>query len=108
MKTFRKERITSLLREELSNIIIRELEFDGALVTLTDVDVARDLEKATVWVGIIPSEKANPVLELLEKSKSHLQYLLLKKMNIRRVPRLSFKLDTSAESAARVEKGLMD
>ncbi|HAS94996.1 TPA: ribosome-binding factor A, partial [Candidatus Wolfebacteria bacterium] len=43
---YRKERLSNLIEEELSNIIVRELEFDGALVTITGVELSEDSDFA--------------------------------------------------------------
>ncbi len=41
-------RVNELLKRELSGIITRELNFEGALVTLNQVDVTPDLKHAHV------------------------------------------------------------
>ncbi len=108
MRPFRKEKIGSLILEELNNILIREIEFKDALVTLTNVDISSDLEIARVGFSVIPSEKADYVLKILEKFTGRLQFWLLRKMNIRPMPKLLFKIDYGIENAARVEKLLLD
>ena len=108
MKFFRSERVQSLIREELAKIIIREMEFPGALVTITEVEVDKKLEHAKVRVSVIPSEATDRSLAALEKSAGTLQYLLTKKMNIKPMPRSAFALDRGPERAAKVEKLLND
>ncbi|MEK9183794.1 MAG: 30S ribosome-binding factor RbfA [Patescibacteria group bacterium] len=108
MRAFRKEKIGSLILEELNNILIREIEFKDALVTLTDVDVSSDLEIAKVGFSVIPSEKSDYVLKILNKFKGRLQFWLLKKINIRPMPKLMFKINYGIENAAEVEKLLLE
>ncbi|MFH1759411.1 MAG: 30S ribosome-binding factor RbfA [Patescibacteria group bacterium] len=107
MKTFRQERLNSLIQEELNKILIKELEFDGSLVTLTSVAVSKDLGFVTVGISVIPSEKAEGALKKLEKFKPRLQHLLYEKIKIHRSPKLIFKIDWGYEEAAKVEKSLM-
>lgn len=108
MKYFRKERVSSLIQEELNKIILREIEIPGALITITGVDVSKDLERAIVKFSVYPSDQAEKVLKILEKNRRHLQYLLIKKINIKPMPKISFKIDYGPEKAARVEKVLLN
>ncbi len=103
----RSSRVSKLIREELSKIILRELEFPGALATITQVDVDKKLESAKVMVSVMPSKSSAEVLEELGKSARHLQYLLLRKINIKPLPRIIFELDRGPENAAAVEKALL-
>lgn len=104
---FRSERVSKLIREELAKIIIREVEFDGALVTITAVAVDKKLEHAKISVSVIPSASGAASLKELEKRTGALQYLLMKKINIKPMPRIAFALDRGPERAAGVEKVLL-
>lgn len=101
-------RVASVIQEELSKIIIRELEFPGFLVTITFVDVDRKMEGALVYFGVIPSEQAAAALRILNKARGFLQHLLLKKMNIKPMPEIIFKIDKGVERAAAIEKLLIE
>jgi ribosome-binding factor A len=100
---FRSERVSKLIREELSKMILREVEFP-ALATITEVEVDKKLEGARVKVSVIPASGEKAVLAELEKRADSLQYLLLRKINIKPMPRISFVLDHGFENAAKVEK----
>lgn len=107
MRFFRSERVQSLIQEELGKIILREVELSGALATITGVEVDRKLERARVDVSVIPSAAAPAALAELVKRTGHLQHLLMKKMNIKPMPRIMFELDRGPENAAAVEKALL-
>ena len=53
----RHQRVESLIQEELNQIILKEAEFPGALVTVTAVMVQKDLDYANVMISVIPGEK---------------------------------------------------
>lgn len=108
MKYHRPERVSDLIIEELNKIILKEVEVEGTLITITDAEVAKDLSRAVVKFSVYPSEKSLEVLKVLEKKRSHFQYLLLRKMNIRPMPQISFKIDLGPEKAAVVEKRLLE
>jgi len=46
-------RVNELLKRELSGIIAREVTFEGALVTINQVDVTADLKNADVFVSVL-------------------------------------------------------
>jgi ribosome-binding factor A len=104
----RSERVANLIKEELSKIISREIEFPGCLMTITGVDVDAKLEKAIVNFSVLPSEKFEEVLKILEKNRRHLQYLLMKKINIKPMPEIEFRIDRGPEKAAEIEKILLE
>ncbi len=107
MRFFRSERVSKLIREELAKIILRELEFPDALVTITSVEVDKKLEHAKVNMSVIPSSEDEAALAVLVKATPHLQYLLMKKINIKPMPRIAFAIDRGPENAASVEKVLL-
>lgn len=104
----RPERVANLIREELSKLIVRELEFGGALVTLTTVEVNAKMELAKVGVTVFPSGQAKEVLRTLKRAQGELQYKMVRILNIRPMPRIDFFVDHGPENAARVEKALLE
>lgn len=105
---YRKDRVSELIRKNLAEILLRNIEVEGALITLTEVDVNKDLDRAITKISVIPSEKADRVLEVLEKSRGYLQGMLNDKINIRPMPQIVFKIDKGVERAATVEKRLLE
>ncbi|KKU15242.1 ribosome-binding factor A [Candidatus Wolfebacteria bacterium RIFCSPLOWO2_01_FULL_45_19] len=104
----RPQRVSSLIERELSAIIMRELEFENCLVTITGVEVNNKLERAIVKFSVYPSEKLKGVSAILNKSRGRLQFLLGRKINIMPMPRIEFHEDKGLEEAAKVEKALMN
>ena len=105
---FRNLRVANLIRDELGALILRELEFPGALVTITEVVADKKLEGAKVRVSILPANKTKGALATLVKNAGLLQHLLSRKLNIKPMPRIHFELDPGPEKAAVVEKLLLD
>jgi ribosome-binding factor A len=111
----RVERVNNLILEELSKIIAKEIEFPStgsgqspALVTLTEVSVSENMDEALVRFSVLSSDRAEEVLKILNKNLRHLQHLLLKKINIKPMPKIRFEIDRGLEMAAMVEKKLLD
>jgi ribosome-binding factor A len=108
--SLRMERVRELLKREIGEVIRRELPFSEAgVVNVNDVDVAPNLQNATVYVGILggAAQKAK-ALELLAKNRKRIQGLVAKGVVLKYTPRLRFVLDESVERGNRVLKILDD
>ncbi len=105
---YKKEKLESLIRAELSKIIAKELEFENSLMTITEVETSDDLKTAAVNFSVYPSEKSKEVLKKLDAKHSYLYHLLRKKIRINMLPKIKFKIDTGIEQAAKIEKILID
>lgn len=101
-------RVSNLIRDELSNLLLREVETPGALLTITEVIVDSKLDTAKVKVSVLPSEKAAMALSELKSKRGELQHLLNHKLNIKPMPRISFEIDHGPEKAAGIEKILLN
>ena len=105
---YRQERLVKVFEAELSKIIEKELEFSGALVTITSVEFTDKLDHARIDFSVFPSEKAEESLKTLNENKFELRKLLGKKVMMRMMPQLDFQIDHGTENAAIVEKLLID
>lgn len=98
----RKLRVNELLRRELSIIVTRELTFEGALVTINQVDVTPDLKNAHVYVSVLGPGSGAAVITKLEEHRVALQTELARHVVLKYTPHLRFHLDDSIERGARV------
>lgn len=73
------------------------------LVTVTGVDVARDLRSARIFVSILGSDvERAATMEGLASAAGHLRSRLGKSLRLRSAPEVSFRLDESIARAARI------
>jgi len=103
------ERVNEMLKYEIANIL-RESFFveEAGLVTVTHVETAKDLKDATVWVSVLGAD-SDKVIEDLQKKAWEIKSLLKeRKLSLRYLPNLHFKVDRTAEKAARVEELLKE
>ena len=103
----RKERGSELVRNELSTLIMRELELD-AIMTIMRVEITDKLAAAHIYVGMLPNKKTDKVLGVLNKRVKYLERQLLAKINIKPMPELIFHLDKGSLNAAEVERALLE
>jgi len=101
----RTERINALLREQLSELVQRGVKDPRVtgLVSITAVEVTRDLSQAKVHVSVYgtPEERAI-VLAGLTSAASFFRRELRQRLDLRWIPDLVFVADTSIERGARV------
>lgn len=96
MRPYRDLKMSSLIQEELGQMLLREFDFEEALVTITKVEVSPDLLQAKIGLSILPYESGPEVFSQIKERRRELQHKLLKKMKIRAVPHLVFYVDTEA------------
>lgn len=102
----RLTKISERIREELSAILLMESS-DPRLkgVTITDVDVDRELAFAEVYVSTIEgSPRSNEVLNTLDHAQGFLRSELAHRMDLRVFPRLRFHWDPTLEHADKIEQ----
>lgn len=85
-----------MLKREVSTVIQRDFEWKGILVTVSAVEVTKDLKEAKVWVSVLGGG-AEPVLEKLSRKAGFVQSKVMKRVTLRNTPVLSFRHDASAE-----------
>lgn len=105
---FRPDRVSSLIEKELSRIMVREVEFEDAVVTITRVDVGSKLDIASVYVAVIPEARNGAVMRILAREQGKLHHLLSRTLNIRPMPQIRFVYDAGADNAGRIEKLMLD
>ena len=100
----RVARVSNLIKEELGYLLEREVEFPEALVTVMEVACSRKMERAVVYLSVLPVHKSDAMLKIARENQARLQFLLLKKMHIRPMPRIHFEIDRGQDNAERVEE----
>jgi ribosome-binding factor A len=101
----RTERVSELIRHELSDLLLRELRdprLDG-LISITQVELTPDLYNARISVSVM-SETADPgeAVKALNAAAGFLHKELVHRLEMRRVPFLTFQIDKSIEEGAAV------
>ncbi|MCH7506891.1 MAG: 30S ribosome-binding factor RbfA [Proteobacteria bacterium] len=100
----RSDRVAGSLRRELAKLIQMELrDPEVGFISLSDVEVSRDLAHAKVFVTVFESEKAGSSLKALKRAAGFLRSRLGQEMRIRSVPELHFHHDASVETGQRMD-----
>jgi ribosome-binding factor A len=102
----RAERVAEAIREEVATFLAEDVKDPRitGLVTVTGVDVTRDLRHAKVYVSVMGSDTERAAtLDGLASVATHLRSRLGRALRLRLAPEISFHLDESIARAARIE-----
>lgn len=106
MSIRRRRQIASILREEISEIIQREMK-DPRLgfVTVTRVDISTDISNAKVMVSVYGGEEEQrQTIDALDHATGYIRKLLAPRLSMRSIPQLQFQLDQSMEHAETISR----
>jgi len=101
----RSQRVSDLLREEIADIVIYRLKDPRiGFITITGVDVTDDIKIARVYVSVLKDEDKKNTLDILNSAKSFIRSELSKRLRIKSIPGIEFRLDTSIEYGDKIDK----
>jgi len=108
VRSQRQLRIGELIRHALSESLerreLRDPGLDQVSVTVTEVQISRDMKNATAFVMPLGGGGTDRVLESLSRAVPFFRRCLSKRVSLRRVPALSFELDKSFDNANRINE----
>jgi len=102
--TQRTKRVDELLRQEISQILSREIaDPEIGFATVTEVETAPDLRHARVWFSVIGQKaERDQTVRALERAMVYVRRQLGTRLRLRRIPELHVRLDDSVERGTRV------
>ena len=106
----RRERVGDLLRDEVSEIIQREMS-DPRLgfVSITRVELSPDLKYARMYISVMGDEDERAsAMVALNNASGFIRRQLAPRLRMRVIPDVSFRLDRSMEHAENVARILRD
>ncbi|WP_232697174.1 30S ribosome-binding factor RbfA [Brevibacillus daliensis] len=105
MNKTRMSRVSEEIKKELSILLQREMKDPRiGFVTVTDVEVTSDLQQAKIFVSIFGDEaKREESLKGLQKAKGFLRTELGRRIKLRHVPELLFKVDASIDYGSKID-----
>lgn len=102
----RMEKVADLLQGEIADLLqrrVRDPSLEDVMISITHIDITADLAHARVHVSVMADDlEQRAVLDALGRSSSFLHRELVRRLHIRRVPRLHFELDDSIAEGARL------
>ena len=106
MSTPRQRRVAYALMTKLGELLLYEVN-DPRLagVTVTEVQIDRELQYADVYVNALGEEaRRDEVLEALDRATGFLRGRLSRSLDLRKMPELRFEWDSAFEQAQRIDQ----
>ncbi len=106
----RVEQITSTLQRAVQTVISRGLNDPRVrgLVSVTKVVLDDGLAEATIFVSVMPAERGELTMHGLRAATKRIRRDVGNVIRLRRMPRLSFRLDDSIKKQAELEQSLKE
>jgi ribosome-binding factor A len=106
----RADRVADLIKQEMSDILRREVHDPRiANITVTDVRLTDDLRSARIYYVELGKDSLSADVEKgLAKAKGFLKRELGKRLQLRYIPELNFFYDPSFEYGSRIERLLKE
>jgi ribosome-binding factor A len=106
MPSRRIERINHLLRQEIADVLTREVKdetLSTALISITAVETSSDLRVAKVFFSVYGDEEVIQAAHLrLNRASGFLHRNLKDRLDLRHIPHLEFILDRSLARGDRI------
>jgi len=100
----RSDRVSAELRREIALLVhaaVREHALPS--VSVSDVEVTRDLDSATIYVTTLLGDDEGKAVAGLNELAKEFRHELSGSMKLRRVPELRFRYDDSVDKGERIE-----
>ena len=105
----RTDRVAAQLRRDIGAIVHQAVREHGLpSVSVSDVEVTRDLAHAKVFVTALLGDQGPAAVKALKEIAPELRYQLGKAVRMRHVPELHFHYDDSVDKGERIDQLLRD
>ncbi len=105
----RSARVGDLIRQEIADIILNKIKYKTlGFVTVTDAKVSDDLRNATVFISVLKDEEADKTVRKLTEATSFIKGELGRRLKMRVVPALHFRIDEAMLYGRKIDKLLDD
>ena len=98
------DRLNNSFVEHISQILRTEIKDERInFVTVTAVKITNDLSFAKVYVTVLNDKERDNIIKLLNKASNFIERELSRRIDIRKMPDITFVYDESLEYAANIE-----
>jgi len=102
--SYRLNKISSLIKEELSLIFLHKVQDPKmSILTITSVKVSPDMRHAKIYLSVYDKEKRNDMLARVEELKGFIRTELASRIQVRFVPELHFFIDDTLDYVEKME-----
>lgn len=100
----RVQQLNELFKQELANLIIREMRMEDVLITLAYVDCSPDLQHAKIGISVLPDNRGGSAVKALKQRSGLFAKILKKKLKLHHIPKFHWIIDETEKKAAELDK----
>lgn len=106
MVSIRVHKVAEQMKKEIASIIEHQTKDPRiGFITITNVELSNDLRHAKVYFSSLGNdEEQKRSLEGLEKAKGFIRKEVAQRINLRYVPEILFRIDSSIEHGVKISK----
>ncbi len=105
MANVKIQKLEKQIERELSHILLNDVNDDIGFITITGVDLTKDLSFAKIYYSVLGNEdKKAAVAKNLDKAKGFMRTMLGTRVQMRKLPELIFSFDESIEYGNKIDK----
>jgi len=108
---YRNNRLSEEIKKEISKMILEEIKDPRikAMVSITDIELTKDLRYAKVYVSIYGNEEdKRETFEGLKSAAGYIRHEIGRRIKMRYTPEIIFELDHSIEYGAHISEILKE
>ena len=106
-KNRRIDRVSSLLKKEITMIILNDLQGEinnYSFISITRIEISSDFQYSKIYVKSGDNQEINKIVDNLNMVKNNIRHILSNRIDMRRVPEILFKEDNVMEKGLNVLK----
>lgn len=100
--SFKTDRMAEQMKYAIQSIIDNEID-SLDFVSITDVELTKDLGDAKIYFNCLESNKTIRIQQKLEQSRGFIRKRVAQEVKMRRTPNLIFKYDDSLDNYNKIE-----
>lgn len=98
------ERLNNIISQKIAFFLSKNPVTRDSLITIKQVNLRSDFSQAIIKVSILPINLSGSSLKLLRKKNSEIAKYIGKEVNLRKVPKLIWEIDSSEEELSNLDK----
>jgi len=100
---YRKDKLKNSIMELAAKFIEKESP-PNTLVTVTNCDISKKFDYATILITVLPDEKETEIIKYFEKKIGTFRKYISENLKIRAVPALKIQIDIGEKNRQRIEE----
>ena len=102
---FRQEKVSSLLKSVAASFIQKEITFaPGILISVTEVNLSKDLKTANILITVFPEKKEKETIKMLKRNRSNLREYAKSYLKMKFLPYFEIEMDKGEKRRQRIDE----